>query len=37
MLQKLAMHDVQDIAEFFSLLDKCARAVEVMPGIRHLH
>jgi hypothetical protein len=26
MLEKLAMHDIQDIAELFSMTDKCARA-----------
>jgi hypothetical protein len=28
MLEKLTMHDIQDIAELFSLVDKCARTVE---------
>jgi hypothetical protein len=28
MLEKLATYDVQDIAELFSLVDKCARATE---------
>jgi hypothetical protein len=28
MLEKLVTHDVQDISELFSLVDKCARAVE---------
>jgi hypothetical protein len=28
MLEKLAMHDVQDITEIFSLADKCARVAE---------
>jgi hypothetical protein len=33
MLEKLTMHDIQDVDELFSLADKCVRAVE---GIRHL-
>jgi hypothetical protein len=33
MLEKLTMHDIQDIAELFSLADKWARAV---PSIPHL-
>jgi hypothetical protein len=28
MLEKLATHDVQDVAELFSLADMCARATE---------
>jgi hypothetical protein len=28
MLEKLAMHDIQDVTELFSLVDKCARATE---------
>jgi hypothetical protein len=28
MLEKLATHDIQDVAELFSLADKCARAAE---------
>jgi hypothetical protein len=28
MLEKLATHDIQDVAELFSLVDKCARATE---------
>jgi hypothetical protein len=28
MLEKLAMHDIEDVTEFFSLADKCARAAE---------
>jgi hypothetical protein len=28
MLDKLTMHDIQDVVELFSLADKCARAVE---------
>jgi hypothetical protein len=28
MLEKLATHDIQDVAELFSLADKCARATE---------
>jgi hypothetical protein len=28
MLKKLATHDIQDITELFSLVDKCARAAE---------
>jgi hypothetical protein len=28
MPEKLATHDVQDVFELFSLLDKCARAAE---------
>jgi hypothetical protein len=28
MLKKLATHDIQDIAELFSLVDKCTRAAE---------
>jgi hypothetical protein len=28
MLEKLAMHDIQDVAELFSLVDKCVRAAE---------
>jgi hypothetical protein len=28
MLEKLATHDIKDVAELFSLADKCARAVE---------
>jgi hypothetical protein len=31
MLEKLATHDVQDVAELFSLADKCARAAEGHP------
>jgi hypothetical protein len=27
-LEKLAMHNVQDISELFSLVDKCTRAIE---------
>jgi hypothetical protein len=27
-LEKLAMHDVQDITEIFNLADKCARVAE---------
>jgi uncharacterized protein YprB with RNaseH-like and TPR domain len=33
MLEKLATHNIQDVAELFSLADSCARAVL---GIRHL-
>jgi hypothetical protein len=29
MLEKLTTHDIQDVAELFSLADKCARAAEV--------
>jgi hypothetical protein len=28
MLEKLTMHDIQDVTELFSLADKCVRAVE---------
>jgi hypothetical protein len=28
MLEKLATHDIQDVAELFSLVNKCARATE---------
>jgi hypothetical protein len=28
MLEKLTMHDIQDVVELFSLADKCASAVE---------
>jgi hypothetical protein len=28
MLEKLATHDVQDVFEVFSLVDKCTRAIE---------
>jgi hypothetical protein len=28
MLEKLTTHDIQDVAELFSLVDKCARAAE---------
>jgi hypothetical protein len=28
MLEKLTMHDIQDVAELFSLADKCTRAAE---------
>jgi hypothetical protein len=28
MLEKLTMHDIQDVTELFSLADKCARAAE---------
>jgi hypothetical protein len=28
MLEKLTMHDIQDVTEVFSLADKCARAAE---------
>jgi hypothetical protein len=28
MLEKLATHEVKDISEVFSLVDKCARAAE---------
>jgi hypothetical protein len=28
MLEKLATHDVQDVSELFSLVDKCARATK---------
>jgi hypothetical protein len=28
MLEKLATHDIQDIADLFNLLDKCTRAAE---------
>jgi hypothetical protein len=28
MLEKLATHDIQDVVELFSLVDKCARAAE---------
>jgi hypothetical protein len=28
MLEKLATHDVQDVSELFSLMDKCTRAIE---------
>jgi hypothetical protein len=28
MLGKLATHDIQDVAELFTLVDKCARAAE---------
>jgi hypothetical protein len=28
MLEKLATHDVQDVSELFSLVDKCARDLE---------
>jgi hypothetical protein len=31
MFEKLATHDIQDIAELFSLVDKCARAAEGHP------
>jgi hypothetical protein len=33
MLEKLATHDIQDVTELFSLVDKCARAI---PGPPHL-
>jgi hypothetical protein len=33
MLKKLATHDIQDVAELFSLVDKCARAVPGMPTL----
>jgi hypothetical protein len=28
MLEKHTMHDIKDVAELFSLADKCARATE---------
>jgi hypothetical protein len=28
MLEKLITHDIQDVIELFSLVDKCARAAE---------
>jgi hypothetical protein len=28
MLEKLVMHNMQDVSELFSLADKCARATE---------
>jgi hypothetical protein len=28
MLEKLIMHDIQDVIELFSMADKCARATE---------
>jgi hypothetical protein len=28
MLEKLTTHDIQDVAELFSLADECARATE---------
>jgi hypothetical protein len=28
MLEKLTMHDIQDVTELFSLADKCTRAIE---------
>jgi hypothetical protein len=28
MLEKLAMHDVQDVSKLFSLANKCVRAAE---------
>jgi hypothetical protein len=28
MLENLAMHDIQDVAKLFSLIDKCAREAE---------
>jgi hypothetical protein len=28
MLEKLTMHDIQDVVELFSLADKCVRAIE---------
>jgi hypothetical protein len=36
MLQKLATHDVQDVSELFSLVDKCARAAEGHAWHSHL-
>jgi hypothetical protein len=33
MLEKLTMHDIQDVTELFSLADKCTRA---MPSTPHL-
>jgi hypothetical protein len=28
MMEKLATHDIKDVTELFSLVDKCARAME---------
>jgi hypothetical protein len=28
MLEKLTTHDIQDVAELFSLADRCAKAIE---------
>jgi hypothetical protein len=28
MLEKLTMHDIQDVTEFFNMANKCARAAE---------
>jgi hypothetical protein len=33
MLQKLAMHDIQDVTKLFSLADKCDRAVPSTPHL----
>jgi hypothetical protein len=33
MLKKLTTHDIQDVAELFSLVDKCDRAVPDMPSL----
>jgi hypothetical protein len=35
-LEKIATHDVQDITELFSLVDKCARVMRDMAGIHGL-
>jgi hypothetical protein len=33
MLKKLSTHDIQDVVELFSLVDKCARVVPGMPTL----
>jgi hypothetical protein len=36
MLEKLATHDIPDVAELFYLVDKCARFAEGRVGHTHL-
>jgi hypothetical protein len=36
MLEKLTMHDIQDVTELFSLVDKCTRAAEGRAWHTHL-
>jgi hypothetical protein len=33
MLEKLTTHDIQDVTELFSLVDKCTRVVLGMPRL----
>jgi hypothetical protein len=36
MLEKLARHDVQDVSELFSMVDKCVRLWKGVHGIHNM-